>query len=346
MKLITRTGDGGATRLFDGSPVAKDDPRIETNGCLDELSSALGLGKALAPVSVRPELERLQILLVDLMAYVARGRREVPGPDPKALEAWAAELLGLVPVENRFVLPGETPAEGALHLARAVARRAERAALPLRRDGLVSPEAYSVLNRLSDLIFLLARRCAFESEVERITGRILAEVSRRSLSGLPRAAGAPLEGLGLPRSPMGGEIIHKEESSMKLTLATAQKLVAAMQAEAEIMKIPMVISVVDDGANLIALERMDGALLVSLKIAPNKAKTAVALQTSTDQLAAPSAPGGSLFGLGSDPEVIIFGGGFPLKVDGVIVGAVGVSGGSVEEDMRCAGAGVACFEKL
>jgi len=119
-----------------------------------------------------------------------------------------------------------------------------------------------------------------------------------------------------------------------------------MRAEAKVVGVPMVLSVCDDGANLIALERMDGALLASLKIAPNKAKTAVALQTSTDNLAAPSAPGGSLFGLGSDPEVIIFGGGFPLKKDGAIVGAVGVSGGSVEEDMTVARAGVACFEKL
>jgi ATP:cob(I)alamin adenosyltransferase len=337
MKVVTRAGDRGTTHLYDGSRVGKDDPRIETNGCLDEVTSALGLGKALAPEAVRGELERLQRLLVDLMGHIARGKRDVPAPDLGALEAWTKELLASVPLDNRFVLPGETPAEGALHLARAVARRAERAALPLYRDlGLLSPEGYALINRLSDLIFLLARRCAFEATVEAVTRQVLGGLPAKSSPASPRSG----DGAGSPHHSL------KEGLSMKLTNETARKLLDAMRAEAKVVGVPMVLSVCDDGANLIALERMDGALLASLKIAPNKAKTAVALQTSTDNLAAPSAPGGSLFGLGSDPEVIIFGGGFPLKKDGAIVGAVGVSGGSVEEDMTVARAGVACFEKL
>ena len=108
----------------------------------------------------------------------------------------------------------------------------------------------------------------------------------------------------------------------------------------------MVIAVVDAGGNPIALHRMDDALLVSINIAANKAYTAVAVKRPTHELAKVAQPGEPLFGIHTTDgcRIVIFGGGFPLKKGDEIVGGIGVSGGSVEEDMACAMAALQRFK--
>jgi uncharacterized protein GlcG (DUF336 family) len=125
---------------------------------------------------------------------------------------------------------------------------------------------------------------------------------------------------------------------MDVGLDLALKLIGASRKKAAEIGVPMVIAVVDGGGNLVALHRMDRALLVSIDIARNKAYTAVALKLPTHELAALAQPGQPLFGIhnADGGRVVIFGGGFPLVVDGEIIGGIGVSGGSVEEDMQCA----------
>jgi uncharacterized protein GlcG (DUF336 family) len=133
---------------------------------------------------------------------------------------------------------------------------------------------------------------------------------------------------------------------MKLGLDLALELTAAARKKAEEIGVPMVIAVVDTGGNLIALKRMDDALLVSINIAANKAYTAVAVKMPTHELAEAARPGGPLFGINTTDNcrIVIFGGGFPLKKGGEIVGGIGVSGGSVEEDMACAMAALEHFK--
>ena len=141
---------------------------------------------------------------------------------------------------------------------------------------------------------------------------------------------------------------YVDENSIKnqsvFRLEKARELVQAMKVKAEEIKVPMVLVVADAAGDVVVLERMDGTLLVSLKIAYNKARTAARIRLSTEDLAKFSVPGQSLYGIGNDPDIIIFGGGIPLVHDGFVVGAVGVSGGSVEEDVAVAKAGVAAFE--
>ena len=129
---------------------------------------------------------------------------------------------------------------------------------------------------------------------------------------------------------------------MSIDLDRALELIAAARAKAEEIGVPMVIAVVDAGGNLVALQRMDGALLVSIDIAKNKAYTAVAVKVATEDLAAVSQPGQPLFGIhnADGGRIVIFGGGIPLKEHGEIIGGIGVSGGSVEEDVLCATAAV------
>ncbi|WP_129116706.1 GlcG/HbpS family heme-binding protein [Halegenticoccus tardaugens] len=134
----------------------------------------------------------------------------------------------------------------------------------------------------------------------------------------------------------------------EITLDVAKQLVDTAEEKAEEIDVPMCIAVMDVGANLVAFHRMDDALLASVDIAQNKAYSSVSLRLDTETIWEVSQPGESLYGLGNtnDGRIVTFGGGIPLEVDGRVVGAVGVSGGSAEEDVSVASAAVEAFESL
>ena len=131
-----------------------------------------------------------------------------------------------------------------------------------------------------------------------------------------------------------------------VTLADARRVIAASEKKAHEMKWPMNIAVVDEGGNLVSHVRMDGAWIGSIDISINKAFTARAFDISTKELAANSQPGDQFFGIhvSNRGRIMIFAGGIPLKRGGKIVGAIGVSGGSGEQDQTVAEAGAAAFE--
>ena len=135
------------------------------------------------------------------------------------------------------------------------------------------------------------------------------------------------------------------QSSQRVTLAVAHDIIASARREAEAIGVAMNIAVVDEGNNLVAFERMDGAWLGSIDIAQGKAYTARAFDMPTKDLAPLAAPGSPLFGIqaSNGGRLVIFAGGIPLERGGEVVGAVGVSGGSVEQDQAVAEAGAAAF---
>ncbi|MGH8714744.1 MAG: cob(I)yrinic acid a,c-diamide adenosyltransferase [Casimicrobiaceae bacterium] len=158
-KIVTRTGDAGTTGLGDGSRVAKDSPRIDAIGAVDELNSTLGLLLAeTLPGEIADCLVEVQHELFDL-----GGELSIPGY--KALSEAQVERLesavlrfnaGLPPLKE-FILPGGTRGASLAHVARTVCRRAERALVRLAQTEAVETPARKYLNRLSDLLFVLAR---------------------------------------------------------------------------------------------------------------------------------------------------------------------------------------------
>jgi uncharacterized protein GlcG (DUF336 family) len=132
-----------------------------------------------------------------------------------------------------------------------------------------------------------------------------------------------------------------------LTLSDARRIIQAGEKKAAELKIPYNIAVVDAGGALISHVRMDGAWLGSIDISINKAFTARAFDMSTDELSKASQSGESLFGINTtnSDKIVIFGGGMPVKVDGTVIGAVGASGGSVENDIKVVEAAVGAFSK-
>lgn len=165
MHELAGTGDDGTTGLLGGGRVSKTDLRIEAYGTVDEASSALGLAKALtADARVKEIAEGLQRDLYRLGSVLATNPRSgtefasIGAGDVAALETLLRELEAEAPMPEGFVLPGQTPASGALDLARTVTRRAERRCLELlEREGEGERAALRYLNRLSLVLFALAR---------------------------------------------------------------------------------------------------------------------------------------------------------------------------------------------
>jgi cob(I)alamin adenosyltransferase len=159
-KIYTRTGDDGTTGLGDGSRVPKDGARVEAYGTVDELNSAVGVVLAVAgvPDSVSKCLTEVQHHLFDMGGELCiPGHRVITAEHVTGLEEALDGFNEELPPLKEFILPGGGPATAACHMARTIARRAERRVLSLTRVEPVSPEVLKYLNRLSDLLFVLAR---------------------------------------------------------------------------------------------------------------------------------------------------------------------------------------------
>jgi cob(I)alamin adenosyltransferase len=159
-KIYTRTGDDGTTGLGDGSRVPKDSPRVEAYGTVDELNSSIGVLLAVAnlPDKVRGCLTEVQHELFDMGGELCiPGHVAIAAQQVSRLEEELDEFNAALPPLKEFILPGGGPAAAACHLARTVARRAERRVWTLAGAETVGPEVMKYLNRLSDLLFVLAR---------------------------------------------------------------------------------------------------------------------------------------------------------------------------------------------
>ena len=166
MKIYTKTGDRGETRLFDGTQVAKTDARVEAYGNVDELNSTLGLAAALSKdEEICGLLGNLQRQLLSVGGQLADpGFEERKSSKPRLSPDWVRSMEELIdrleaelPPLKEFILSGGGGAGAALHLGRTVCRRAERGVVRLHASNTVDPTVIEYLNRLSDLLFVMAR---------------------------------------------------------------------------------------------------------------------------------------------------------------------------------------------
>lgn len=175
-RLYTRTGDDGTTSLAGGTRAPKDSARLEAYGTLDELNSWLGLLAAATamPDNRRTMLRRIQNTLFDIGAELATEPesewqpRPLPDTEVERLEGYIDEIDGSLPPLRRFVLPGGTPDSARANIARTVARRAERRIIALGRTAQVNPAIICYVNRLSDLLFALAREININTGTDEI----------------------------------------------------------------------------------------------------------------------------------------------------------------------------------
>jgi ATP:cob(I)alamin adenosyltransferase len=328
--IYTRGGDAGQTSLLGGVRIDKDDLRVEVYGTLDETTSALGLARSVSRYDdICKLLIDLQGELIPVMSEIATlpGTQLKKGTPPRLQPEQVTRLEHVIDVYNEewiqsghFVRPGGSQASAAIDMARATCRRAERRLISLGRTDEVNPALFKYLNRLSDLLYVLARIEEQRAIIDVIT-RQLTMTSEQSLAHNRQ----PLS----DRAPLG--------AGGALTLADCDRMIQAGIRKAEALGVPMVLSIVDPNGDVIESRRMDGALIVSVTLAPNKAYTAAVVRLPTAELAKLSQPGQALFGIEANlPRLTLVGGGLPLNSAGKVVGAVGASGGSVEQDIAVA----------
>lgn len=324
--VYTRTGDAGSTGLFGGSRVAKQDPAVEAYGTVDEANAVVGEAKALcSDEHFRQVLHGIQQRLFVLAAELAsdaEGRaildNTISHRDVEELEAIIDQCLAETGPQRAFVVPGREIVSATLHRARTVTRRAERRILTAAETQPVRAELITYVNRLSDTLYSLARVAEHRDQVA-------------SVETLVRAAVAQV--LGNRSTPSTAPAASHD--GVVFDLDTAKRLAEAAEAKAAQIGVPIVFAAVDAGGNLMLLHRMPGSLLGSIDIATNKAFTSAAFTIPTENFKDSSAPGGDLHGIqnSNDGRVVVFGGGMPIFVHGAIAGGVGVSGGTVEQDL-------------
>lgn len=343
--IYTRTGDKGDTGLFGGSRVAKQSLRVEAYGTVDEANSSLGKAKAALSTSGYAEapawharIHRIQQRMFVLAAELASDPQgaaqlgnKISADDIAELEHLIDDCMAITGPQRAFVVPGRDLISGHFRLARTVIRRAERRTLTLAHEEPLRRELITYLNRLSDAVYALARLTETWhdlAQVERIVRDAVAKFVPRTTPSTP-----------LPPDEAGGRWRTMRECAERrcteATLRLAQRLATAAEHRADELGVPMVIAVVDRAGNLVLLHRMPESLVASLEIAPNKAWTANAFKNTTAAVGKLAAAGGPLPGVegGNSGRVVLFGGGAPLLVDGAVIGALGISGGTVEEDV-------------
>lgn len=319
MAIYTRRGDNLETCLLDGKRVYKNDLRIETYGVIDELISVLGVASCFTRDVVTTHIVKLQrhlsVIASELSSPSGKGLRGevLKRSAVEEMETDIDKIVEALSPMSGFVIPGPPVGAAFLHQARTVARRAERVLVGLYiKENKVRNDVIIYLNRISDYLFVLALYEEHEYVVSEAVAR-----TKRILSIRNR------------------EFREKEGLNMSLSLSAAKKLIEDAERKAEEIGVPMVVAVVDAGGNPVALHRMDGSLLASLDIALNKAYTALSLRLPTGDLANLARPGQPLYGIDSTNHgrIVVFGGGLPLFSGQNIIGGIGVSGGTVEQDV-------------
>jgi ATP:cob(I)alamin adenosyltransferase len=321
--IYTKTGDKGTTSLVGGVRIAKTDIQVEAYGTVDELNANISVAQKMATVeSTKQLLDSIQYQLFYIGAELASpdlnvksdNQQQVGEEEIKALEDAIDAAMAQVPALHSFVLPGSSVSGSQMHLARAVSRRAERRVLAVNEIKPVRPELMKYLNRLSDALYALARLEDHENQIKCVISKVAQRYQTLTANG-----------------------VHNSSAQDKAT-QTALKLLQLAIAEAKQIGIPIVFALVDAHGNTILSYRMPHALLVSSELALKKAYTAVALKMATHELHNLVQPGQPLFQIEAScsDQLVSFGGGYPIFADGKIIGGIGISGGSVEEDMQIA----------
>lgn len=338
--LYTGNGDKGLTSLLPGSQVSKADERVAAIGGAEESVAALGLVRC---VTVCPDfagkLVRVQTTLRTLAAGLSdprSGKFVFSSEEIAFLESDTDRMVSVLTDKRgsdwQGALPGGCEQSARLDAARSTVRRAERALIAMDRRYAV-PGAFKVyMNRLGDWLLAAARYADWLSEEEKDKAArepVAAETA-------PAAAVVPAPADAAPVDPTVENVLKavlaRVGGGSVLDLERATRLIAAVERKALSEGKQAVIAVANAQGNPVAVHVMDGAFLVSYEVAVRKAYTAVAVKMPTAELSRLVQPGGTFYGLQNLDRIVTFGGGVPLYENGVLIGGLGVSGGTGEED--------------
>jgi len=322
LAIYTKTGDKGTTSLFDGRRVKKYELRVETYGTFDELNAHISLcAKYVTSKANKEFLEKIQETMFCLCAELATEHIDkqvnftrITKDDVKLLEEAMDKCLKELPEVHQFILLGKSTVASHLHIARTVARRAERLLIKLSEEVSVRKEIQQYVNRLSDFLYTMAREEDFR--------RCVAQLTKETITRYTNQA---------------NEQNNNYFSSFSLDYFN--QLAKTVEATAKKENTSVTMSVVNKAGHHLFHYQMKDALLVSIDMAKKKAYTAIATLLPTHQLAElvqPAAPWYQLETL-TNGEIVTFGGGVPIYNDtGDVIGGLGISGATVEQDIAIA----------
>lgn len=346
MNIYTKNGDAGMTSIVKTKNIPKSDERIQLLGTIDELTSHLGLVKAeFGGEKVRETLEHIQQTLITVMAGIADPHNikyRLKDTEAAGLEEEIDRMEGLFDRKKEFVLPGENRLSAQIDVARTVARRAERclALVSIRYGSDAQTKKY--MNRLADYLYVLARYTDAVSVTEPRT----AEMDSAAASG--QAAGMGGVDMSAVSQEVVQEVLKRMGQTDRISLDSAKKLIEKIEEHSRRSGMQSVIAVCGPDGNPIAVHVMDNAFLVSFDVAVKKAYTSVAVKMSTKELSVLAQPGGTFYGVDKmdGGKIVIFGGGVPLKIGDKIIGGLGISGGTGEQDHALAEYGLSVLSEV
>ena len=324
--MYNRKGDRGQTTLKSAVSISKADERVNAMGNVEELASLLHLLCLEPSCPNRTSLENI----VRNLKTIADGIRSenlqasvIPASAIEEMETFIDHVdPKLLTGMDEIVVAGSNVMASGLDMARALARRTERSLARMGRTFPVQANTSKYINRLSDYLFAMAR-------VAESSGGAAVPVPAPAVVSTP---------VSMPADPV--------QKPQPISLGLAKQLIEGIEAFAKTQNKKAVIAVVNSEGNPIAVHVMDDAFLISFEVALKKAYTAVSVKMSTMELSRLVQPGQTFYGLQNLDRIVAFGGGVPLKIGDRIVGGLGISGGTGEEDHALCELGLRLFSEL
>lgn len=341
MSIYTKRGDRGITDMAHAGNISKSDDRIRLMGEVDELNSHIDLVKSMLHQSEELQLlERIQKNLNLIAAGVSNPYDRdcrVSEKETVVLEAETDKLEAQCEKPVLENLTGKSRLAAEIDITRTVARRTERCLAQVSVKFGADTESKRFLNRLSDYLYILARYIEYQSESAVESSDNNTDTLKMTTEKTADINEAVIQ-----------EVLKRMGIQNRITLDTAKKLIERLEQEAVRRGQRAVIAVCNPEGNPVAVHVMDGAFLVSFDVAMKKAYTAVAVKMSTMELSKIAQPGGTFYGVDKldGGKIVIFGGGIPLKSGDTIIGGLGISGGTGEEDHSLAEYGQSVLNEL
>lgn len=326
-------GDDGKSTLSSELKISKSDPRFAFLGALDELSAAIYAYKSSLGGDLTLETDKI----LETLKRISDGVYSPWNASFSVAEKDVSYLEERINRVRKSDYAPKTEVACKANIARTIARRAEREAVRTNERFAVSKDTIKYLNRLSDYLRSLTIRLDGENNNAANAAMVNTETSDKSGGKIPD----PTEESGIV-----AEVVKRIMEQRVLSLETAKKIIEKVEEESKNRGKKAVICVCNEQGNPIAVHVMDGAFLISFDVAVKKAYTAVALKMPTLKLNELVKTGQTFYGLQNLDKVMTIGGGVPLYRNGILLGGLGVSGGTGEEDDSLARFGADIFNNL
>ena len=348
MEMFTSSGDRGMTSLKRDRNVSKADDRIQAIGEIEDLITHIGMIKLHADdVSLKADLEKIQrnlLVCIEGISDPYHKDNKISEEEVKILTEKMENLKASYPMTAWEPLPGGCEASLRIDMARSVARRAERWLTSSDKKYGGQPVRKQYMNLLSNYLYALAR---YTDHVESKKTAQPAVAVQPVVTVPAKPVNEKVPVAELTKEIVIQEVLKRIQTMDRVTLDIAKKLIEKIEGYAVSVGKKAVVAVCGPDGNPIAVHVMDGAFLVSFDVAVKKAYTAVSVKMSTMELGKLVQPGQTFSGLEQieKDKLVFFGGGVPLFAGDKLVGGLGISGGTGEEDHDIAEYALSVFEE-